>query len=178
MELPTDEEPTIATVSDLEKLKDQPFFKDAKEGDTVLIYDKAAKIILYDPVANKIVNAASNNIADPTAATTDEAPAPTGPASVAIYNGTDVSGLTRTVEADITEKLDDLTVVLRDNAAGEYDNTIVVDLTGSNAAQAKAIALAVKGDVDTLPSEETEPIDPESENDVDILIIVGTDYTE
>lgn len=62
--LPTGETPTIATVSDLEMLKDQPFFAEAKKGDKVLIYTNAKKAILYDPVANKIVNMATLNIGD------------------------------------------------------------------------------------------------------------------
>ncbi len=56
--LPSDEIPTIATVSDPEALKDQSFFVDAKKGDKVLIYSNAKKAILYDPVANKIITVA------------------------------------------------------------------------------------------------------------------------
>lgn len=59
--LPSDETPTVATVSDPEALKDQTFFVDAKKGDKVLIYSNAKKAILYDPVANKIVNIAPLN---------------------------------------------------------------------------------------------------------------------
>lgn len=58
MVLPDGEEPTVATVTDLEQLSAQPFFTNAKIGDRVLIYTKAGKAILYDPVANKIVEAA------------------------------------------------------------------------------------------------------------------------
>ncbi len=61
MFLPTDEEPTVATVSDVEKLREQAFFLHAKNGDKVLIYAKASKAILYDPVANKIVEVAPIN---------------------------------------------------------------------------------------------------------------------
>jgi hypothetical protein len=62
--LPKDETPTLATVSDPELLKNQPFFADAKKGDKVLIYTNAKKAILYDPVANKIVNMAAINMGD------------------------------------------------------------------------------------------------------------------
>ncbi len=55
MELPTDEQPTIATVSDVNKLKGQPFFSKAKNGFKVLIYPKNKKAILYDPISNKII---------------------------------------------------------------------------------------------------------------------------
>ena len=56
--LPTNEMPTVATVTDPTKLKDQPFFTDAKVGDRVLIYTGAKKAILYDPVARKIMQVA------------------------------------------------------------------------------------------------------------------------
>lgn len=60
--LPEGEIPTIATVSDPEKLKDQPFFAKAQKGDKVLIYTNAKKAILYSPSANKIVEVAPINI--------------------------------------------------------------------------------------------------------------------
>lgn len=56
--LPTDETPTVATVTDLSKLAGQPFFANAKIGDKVLIYTQAQKAILYDPIANKIIELA------------------------------------------------------------------------------------------------------------------------
>src|SRR3989338_764945 len=71
MVLPAGEDPIIATVVDPERLKDQAFFAQAKKGDRVLIYSKAQKAILYDPVANKIVEVAPTNIG--------AAPAPAAP---------------------------------------------------------------------------------------------------
>ena len=56
--LPTGEAPTIATVTDPEKLKGQPFFVNAKMGDKVLIYAAARKAILYSPTENKIIEVA------------------------------------------------------------------------------------------------------------------------
>ncbi|MBP6883886.1 MAG: hypothetical protein KBC06_01490 [Candidatus Pacebacteria bacterium] len=62
--LPTNETPTIATVSDPSALKNQAFFADAKKGDKVLIYTNAKKAILYDPIIKKIVNMAPVNTGD------------------------------------------------------------------------------------------------------------------
>ncbi len=55
MVLPVGEVPTLATVSDPEKLRDQSFFANAKKDDKVLIYSTAGKAILYNPSSNKIV---------------------------------------------------------------------------------------------------------------------------
>lgn len=62
MVLPADETPTMATVSDPAKLKDQPFFVNAKSGDKVLIYSNARKAILYSPSQNKIIEVAPVNL--------------------------------------------------------------------------------------------------------------------
>lgn len=54
--LPAGEIPTVASVNDPAKLKDQPFFANAKVGDKVLLYQSARKAYLYDPSADKIIN--------------------------------------------------------------------------------------------------------------------------
>ena len=60
--LPSDEKPTVATITDVEKLKEQVFFKNAMNNDKVLIYTKAKKAILYRPSENKIVEVGAVNI--------------------------------------------------------------------------------------------------------------------
>lgn len=51
-----DEVPTLATITDLSKLKGIPLFQNAKMGDKVLFYTKALKAIIYDPKLNVIVD--------------------------------------------------------------------------------------------------------------------------
>jgi hypothetical protein len=73
--LPTGETPTVATVTDASKLKDQAFFLNAVTGDKVLIYTNAKKAFLYRPSTNKIINIAPVNLGSGTST----APAPTTP---------------------------------------------------------------------------------------------------
>ena len=56
--IPKDEEPTVATVSDPQILKDQSFFTLAEKGDKVLIFTRASKAVLYRPSIDKIVEIA------------------------------------------------------------------------------------------------------------------------
>ncbi len=60
--LPKDELPTVATVTEPEKLQGQSFFAKAKKGDKVLIFTNAKEAILYDPVIDKVVTVAPLNI--------------------------------------------------------------------------------------------------------------------
>jgi len=75
--LPAGETPTLATVSDVEALKDQPFFANAKKGDKVLIYAEAKKAILYSVTLNKIIDVAPLNIGTQAPVTPPAAQAPT-----------------------------------------------------------------------------------------------------
>lgn len=55
--LPTDEQPTVASVLDPETLaKDQPFYKGVQKGDKILIFVKAQKAIVYNETSDIIVN--------------------------------------------------------------------------------------------------------------------------
>jgi len=64
VDLPADEQPTVATVNNPEAIADQPFFAKAKKGDVVILYPNARIAILYDEVANKIINFGTINLTD------------------------------------------------------------------------------------------------------------------
>ena len=88
MELPGDEQPTVATVLDKDKLKDQGFFAHAENGDKVVIYSKARKAILYRESAKKIIEVAPIDLSQPEASAqpspkATKTPAPTPEETVA-----------------------------------------------------------------------------------------------
>lgn len=66
IELPKDESPTLATVSDKSKLATQSFFKNAQNGDKLLIFVKSKKVILYRPSEDKIIEVGTINVSQAT----------------------------------------------------------------------------------------------------------------
>ena len=67
IELPTGEEPTVATVNDAEKIRNQPFFSKAQNGYTVILYTNSRMAILFDEKNNKIINVGTINVGTPSA---------------------------------------------------------------------------------------------------------------
>jgi hypothetical protein len=165
--LPSGEQPTIATVSDVNRLKEQQFFAHAKNGDKVLIYSKAQEAILYDPFSNKIVEVGPITLTQ--VSPTASGPMPTAaPIKVALYNGTNTVGLTTTIANQLEKKMANITVISRDTAQNaSYGQTIIVDLTGKNASQASALAKTLNGKVGKLPVGEVAP------KNADVLVILG-----
>lgn len=170
-QVPPGEQPTIAKISDITKLNNQPFFQNAQNGDFVLIYTKAKEAILYDPVSNKVLRVGPILVPSPTAGIPQAAlGAQTSnlPVSVAIYNGTTVAGLAKKTEAQLMQDMKNVTVVAETNAAKQdYPKTIVTDLTGNNSQAASQIASILHGEVSSLPKGESNPAH------ADILIILG-----
>jgi len=56
--LPKGETPTVATIVNADKLHDQAFFAQAKNGDKVLVYSQTKQAFLYRPSTNQLVNVA------------------------------------------------------------------------------------------------------------------------
>lgn len=187
MDLPTDETPTLATVTDKEKLANQPFFRNAANDDKVLIYVKAGKAILYRPSTHKIVDVSTVNITNDqqsaptaenanvttsssaTASNTSATPLTDGKPSIALYNGAKTLGLTYKVESQISKSFAGADFTKKQPAAKtDYVKTIVVDVSGKYSVMAGDMARNLSADLKPLPEGETAP-------DSDILIIIGED---
>lgn len=162
IDLPSGEDPTVATVTDVEKLADQPFFAKAKNGDKVLIYASAKKAILYDPNTKKILEVAPVNIGSPSAQTSG--------AKVVLRNGTPTVGLTTKVEQELKTSTPALNVIAKENASKDnFDKTLVVVLNETFKDEAANLANLLKSEVGNLPEGESKP------KEGDILVILGKD---
>lgn len=160
--LPSDEKPTVASITDIDKLKDQAFFKNAKNGDKVLIYTNAKKAILYRPEEKRIIDVGAVNINQAAA-----------PVKVTLYNGTEKVGLTTDTETLLKAKVTNVEVVAKKNAVKrDYAKSLVVDLTGTREADAKALATVLGAEVGQLPDGEEKPAD------ADFVVIVGQDQVK
>lgn len=196
VELPVDEDPTIAEVKDLEKLKGQAFFSFAQNGDKVLIYSKNKKAVLYRPGTEKIIEVTSlktNSEAQSDLISSAATEAPVVPATlvdekeegatsgsedyfvaqkqeiaakIVVLNGTGIKGLAAGLADRISQEVVGVEISQTGNSVGDYTQTIVVDLTGNNSELVKKIIALVGGKTGELPDEEEKP-------EGDILVIGG-----
>ncbi len=162
MLLPSDELPTIAIVTDITKLKDQPFFNHASNGQKVLIYTKAKLAIIYDPKQKKIINVGPLNVG----------PQPNQPpqAKIAILNGTTIAGLASKSADEVKSAFPGANIASTGQATkSSYDRTIVVALNPLAKNAAEILAQYYKAPIKDLPSDETKP------EGTDIVILLGKD---
>ena len=169
MELPQGEEPTVATVTDVDKLKDQPFFQRAKNDDKVLIYTSEKRAILYRPSTNKIIDVAPVNLSQQSTPSGQTQANQNQSVTVALYNGTSTSGMVRRYETELRAKLPNATVVVRDNAVNtNTPRTILIDVVGNKTNAARQLSQLLGISAGVLPAGEKAPT-------ADFLIIVGND---
>lgn len=177
IDVPKDEQPSLATITDVSKLKDQPFFKKAENGDKLIVYNKAQKAILYRPSENKIVDFTLVDTSQVAGAQTNsqggQSPSPTTqPIKVVLYNGTGKQGLTSNAEALLTAQNTAIEIIAKANAVKQdYKKTLIINLSG-NTDQANLLATATNGQISSLPDGEKKPAN------ADFLIILGDDFPQ
>ncbi len=154
MLLPKDITPTMAVVTDVLALrKIQPdFFANAKNGDRMIFYPD--QTILFDADAGKIIKVGVVE--------------KTKPVNFAVYNGTSDESATAEMEKTLKAAFNNAAVIIKENAAGDYKKTLVVDLLGNNP-EIEQIAEAIGGEVAPLPEGEKKP------EEVAVLVIVGSE---
>jgi hypothetical protein len=174
IDLPADETPRIATISDKEKLKDQAFFNSSQVGDQVLLYYKAKKAILYRPATNKIVEVAP--IFDESAQSTASGDLnPVIAASEAtrlktvILNGTNKPGLAASIESSLAKSHPEIKVLEKGNASADYQKSLLIIINPQYKARAQEIARDLNLSLEDLPEAE------KNQENADILIILGQD---
>ena len=152
-ELPKDEKPVFALVSDEATFKKEyPVFTSAKKGDDLLLYEKAGQAILYRPSEKKVI----------------------GTASFAVKRSSNVAIIAAVTEQSTTEKIlqdklaDSIKVTSKSTPVGSYTTSQVIDVSGKQAAAAKAIADTIGATVvSSLPPSEKAP------TGADIVVIVA-----
>jgi uncharacterized protein YoxC len=146
IDLPKDETPTLATVQDKDKLKDQPFFAQAQNGDKILIYTKSKKAIIYRPKDNILVNVGPIVI-DPKSL----------PQLAIVDAGGDVNGAVK----KLSDKFTDNVAIASSSSAKNKNSvkqTVVLDVTGKSGDLASQIAQELGGTVSNVyPTGETVP---------------------
>ncbi len=156
MELPDDIMPIMAVINDPDLLREQQpeFFKNAKAGDRLIIYpDKA---IIYNAKEGKIRNVGPVNFGQ----------GAIGTVPFAIYNGSGDETKLAEFEEKLKNTFNNAEVKVKENAAGQYDQTLVIDLKGDNP-EIQKIADSLGAQVGELPEGEKKP------EGAAVLVIVG-----
>lgn len=171
-DLPVGEEPTVASITDVEKLKGQNFFVNAQNGDKIIIYPLSKRAVLYRPSTNKVIEAGSVAIGNAGLGVSGADGGGLSDGESQVIRLSVINGRNEDVTASVVAGLEgvmDFEVVERKNANSIYERTLVVDLSGGLGEEVGRIASAIGGEVSALPEGETAA-------DVDVVIVVGEDY--
>jgi len=161
--LPSDEDPTVATVTEPEKLNDQSFFRDAQKDDRVIIYQKSKKVILYRPSEKRVIEVGVVNIREQG-----------GNIEVlenykfAILDSTGNENAASSIEDKLKETLPTAEIVSKEEAKLSYNESILIDVKGDKGEFAQKLAAQLGIKVGSLPDTETKV------EGADFILIIGS----
>jgi len=179
-ELPP-EQPTIATVTDKEKLASFSFFSQAQIGDRVLIFNEAKKAYLYRPSTDKIVEVGPILIAEETEtesvtvapvispeAEASVAASQSEPATITLLNGTRGKGVALAAEKELNNSELNIEVKAKGNSKRNYTQTEIAVTNELSLSTAEQIAKILNAEIIAFPEGEVTP-------KTDIVVFLGTD---
>jgi len=157
-ELPPDETPVVAVVSDEEKFKQEyPVFTNARKDDYLLLYEKASQAILYRPSENKVIGTANFQVKR-------------GASVFMIASESQQSAIETSINTEFAEEA---RVSGKGTPSGTYAKTQVIDLSGQYADLSARIAEALGGEVS-----QSIPVSEKPADGSEIVVIVGTETAE
>lgn len=161
MILPSDEQPTLATVTDKSKLQDKFLIEKAQNGDRILVYTKNRLVIIYRPSINKI--AAVGLVS------TDPALPEAKDASLTVVDGSDNPQKTQKIIELVKSAYPGMKVVDGGKIARQdLPTTLVIDNTNQKDYLVDALAQGTGGKRGVVPL----GVDKVA---TDLMIIVGKD---
>lgn len=128
--IPSNEDPVVATINDVETLAtQQDFYKDANNGDKLIIFYSAQKAIIYDEEANVLVNVGPVSIKDQDG-NNQNVIRMEGKLNVEVRNGSQDTSKGVSTRDDLRSEGTFNIIRLAKAANTSYDDTVLVDLTG------------------------------------------------
>jgi len=168
-----DEEPVVATVVGAETLRAQSdFYRDAQDGDKLVMFPQAQRVYLYRPDVRRLVNVGPLTLEGETGGDGDRHAAPSLTAeqraatSIEVWNGTPTAGEANRVRDLLSQQ--GYTVTQTDNTQADYAQNQIILLGGEDHQTVADILTAQLQGVQS-----TEIPTGENTSSADILIILG-----
>ena len=166
--LPQEKNPVVAIINDVELLaSNQDFYKDAHDGDKLIIYQNARKAIIFDEDANKVVNVGpvfynnADGTAQPPTTQTDRI-------TIDLRNGSAEPNATVPVRDSLTTNYTFNVTRLSKAANSNYSGITIVDLSEGKASYIEQLQKALGATVvQALPEGEVSA-------STEVVVIVGT----
>jgi len=167
--LPNEKNPVVATINDVEVLAaTQDFYKDANNGDKLIIFTQSRKAIIYNEAQNKLINVGPILYNSSSGQVTSQT-IPADRLTIDLRNGTKTSDLGVQTRDTLASNYSFLIIRLAKAANANYTETTIVDQTKDdkkadivNALQKQLNAKVVK----ELPVNETT-------SSAEVVVILG-----